>query len=105
MTEEKKPTYIFPDFFGKIMSKIDMRTQYEASMMSMTLILLGLMVTTFYMFFYVDFPTWYKVVVIVNLLAGLVFLSSYLVTTFQQYQNYMAVIEFHKQNEEENNGK
>jgi len=93
---EKKPTYIFGNVLGNLMSKLDLRVQLEASMMSMTLILIGLVLSTFYMTFYVQFPLWYKITLIVNLLAAFVFLTSNLITTYQQYQNYMQVIEFNK---------
>ena len=93
---EKKPTYIFGNILGNFMSKIDLRTQLEASMMSMTLILVGLAISTFYMAVYVNFPLWYKITLVVNLLAAFVFLSSNLITTYQQYQNYMQIVEFNK---------
>jgi len=96
---EKKPTYIFGNVLGNVMSKIDLRTQLEASMMSMTLILVGLILSTFYMSFYVSFPLWYKITLVVNLLAAFVFMSSNLITTYQQFQNYMQVQEFNKQME------
>ena len=94
MKKKGKGNYIFPDFLGQAMSKIDMRTQLEASMMSMTLILAGMIVTIFYMAFYVELPTWYKVTLVINLLAGLLFISSFIVTTFQQYKSYLNAIEF-----------
>ena len=102
--EKKKPTYIFGNVLGDFMSKIDLRTQLEASMMSMTLILIGLALSTFYMAVYVSFPLWYKITLVINLLAAFVFMSSNLVTTYQQFQNYMQVQEFNKKMEEINNG-
>lgn len=95
--KKEKGNYIFPNILAEVMSKVDMRTQLEASMMSMTLILLGMVVSIFYMGFYVPFPMWYKIVLIINLLAGLVFLSSFIITTFQQYKSYLDAIEFQKE--------
>ena len=95
--EKKKPTYIFPNFLGKIMAKIDLRTQLESSMMSLSLMLVGLVITGYYLIMYIDFPLWYKISLTINLLAGLFFFMSNLVTQFQQYQNYMEVVEFNKQ--------
>ena len=92
-----KNSYIFPDIVGKMMARIDMRTQLEASLLSMTLILIGLFLTTIYILFYVAFPLWYKIVVIINLVAGIGFISSNLVTTFQSYQSYLNAIEFQKE--------
>lgn len=87
-------TYIFPDILAKTMSKIDLRTQLEASMMSMSLMMIGLFITALYIGFYASFPIWYKVVLEINFLAGLIFMMSFLITTFQQYQNYMEVAVF-----------
>ena len=93
----KSPKYIFPDFLAGIMSKIDLRTQYEASMLSMTLMSMGLVITIAYLLIYVHFPVWYKVVLVINGIAGLIFMWSYLVTTYQQYKNYMEAVNFQKE--------
>ena len=95
---DKKPTYIFGNVLGNLMGKLDLRVQLEASMMSMTLIVIGLIISTIYFSVYVNFPLWYKITLIVNLLAGIVFISSNLITTYQQFQNYMEVVEFNKIN-------
>ena len=94
MVEKKQHSYVFGDFLGKAMSRVDLRTQLEASMMSMALILVGLVISSIYIFFFVNFPLWYRIVLVINMLAGLVFLWSNLVTQYQQYQNYMEVLEF-----------
>lgn len=94
MKEKLKNKYVFPDILARAMSKVDMRTQYEASMMSMALILIGLVVTVIYFWFFFNFATWYKVFLVINGIAGVIFLWSYLVTTFQQYRSYMETIEF-----------
>jgi hypothetical protein len=86
--------YIFGDLLGNFMGKIDLRTQYEASMMSMTLMIGGLIVTAIYVWFFIDFPLWYKIVLEINFLAGFIFMNSFLITTFQQYRNYMEVQTF-----------
>ena len=96
LEEKKKPAYIFGDVLGTLMSKVDLRTQLESSMMSLSLMLIGLIVTGFYLVIYINFPLWYKIMLVINLLAGLVFFSSNLITQFQQYQNYMEVVEFNK---------
>ena len=96
-----KHNYIFGDLLGNVMSKLDLRVQLEASMMSMTLIICGLIISTFYFAIYIQFPLWYKITLVINLLAGMIFISSNLVTTYQQYKNYMQVVEFNKQYKEE----
>lgn len=78
------------------MSKVDIRVQYEAGMMSMSLMMIGLILSIIYAIFYFDFPIWYDIVLIINGLAGFVFISSYLITTFQAYNSYMEIQEFQK---------
>lgn len=97
MEEKLKHNYIFGDLLGKAMAKVDMRTQYEASMMSMSLMMIGLIVTGIYLIIYIQFALWYKIFLSINMLAGLVFFWSNLVTQFQQYNNYMEAIDFTKQ--------
>lgn len=92
--EKKTFSYIFPDFLAKAMSKVDMRTQFEASMLSMTFIAIGVVVTIVYLIIYIDFKLWYKIFLVFNGLAGIVFLWSFLVTQFQQYQSYMNARDF-----------
>ena len=90
--------YIFPEWLAAPMRKMDMRLQYESSMMSMTLILVGLLLTGIYMTFFVkSFPIWYKITLVVNVFAGVGFLGSMLVTTFQQYQSYISALDFQKE--------
>ena len=95
--EKKKHNYIFPNILANAMAKVDLRTQYEAGMMSMSLMMVGLIVTGFYLAVYTTFPLWYKIFLVINLLAGLVFFSSNLITQYQQFRNYMEVYEFNKQ--------
>jgi len=102
MEEKKKYNYFFGDHLGRVMAKVDTRTQLEASMLSMALMMVGLVVTIVYLVIYTAFPLWYKIFLVLNLLAGLVFFWSNLVTQYQQYQNYMEVIDFTKNEEKEN---
>ncbi len=92
--ENSKGNYVFPSPLAKMMEKVDLRTQYEASMMSLTFILLGLITSVIYMFIYVDLVLWYKIVLIINLFAGMIFLSSSLITNFQQYKSYLKAVKF-----------
>lgn len=90
--------YIFPNFLAKAMAKIDFRTQLEAAMMSMTLILLGIIVSALYLILYVHgLALWYKIFLVINAGAAFIFLSSMIITTYQQYKSYMETIEFQKQ--------
>jgi len=94
---EKVHNYFFPDVLGRLMSKVDLRTQLESGLLSMSFMMVGLIVTMFYIAFYIAFPLWYKIFLIINMIAGLMFFTSNLVQMFQQYQNYMQVREFTKQ--------
>ncbi len=98
--EEIKNKYIFPNFLAKAMAKIDMRTQYEASMMSMSLMLIGMMITITYLVIYLEFPLWYRIMLAINGVAAFIFMSGFLTTTFIQYQTYMEAIDFQKEIEE-----
>ena len=97
--KKEKHKYIFPNFLAKAMSKVDMRTQYEASMLSMAFILIGLAITIIYFVVYFSFPVWYKIVLVINGLAGFIFISSFLVTTYQQFKTYMIAFNFQKKSE------
>ena len=96
--KKSKNNYCFPSPLAKMMEKVDIRTQYEASLLSMSFILVGLFLSTIYMIFFVTgLEGWYKVTLIINLIAGFIFLSSFLITTFQQYKSYMRAKEFQEE--------
>lgn len=97
MEEKSKHNYVFGNILGNMMAKVDMRTQLEASLMSMFLILLGIIASMIYMFLYTNFSLGYKIFLSVNGFAGFIFISSFLITTFQQYQSYMKAVEFQKE--------
>lgn len=89
--------YIFPNFLANAMAKVDFRTQLEATMMSLAFILIGLIVSAIYLIFYVSgLALWYKIFLAINAFAGFIFISSFLITTYQQYKTYMETIEFQK---------
>ena len=94
--EEDKEIYSYclPSPLAKFMSKIDDRTQMEASLMSMFLLLIGLITFATYMVVFTDLGWWFKVMTAFNTLCGFIFLFSYLVTTFQQYQALRETQEF-----------
>lgn len=89
MPEEIKHRYVFPNLIASVMSKVDMRTQMEASLLSMTLIMIGMLVSLVYMVIYGDFTHFFKGTLIFNGICGVIFMSSFLVTTYQQYLGYM----------------
>ena len=87
--ENKRPNYIFPDFLGEWMSNISQQVQYEASMLSMTLLMVGLILSGVYAVLYLPVPLWFKITTCINCLFGIVFMWSFIVTTYQQYLAYM----------------
>lgn len=91
--DKEKHTYCFPNIMAKAMKKIDDRTQMEASLLSMSLLLIGLIMVCVYIVAWGDFSWWFKGMTIFNTLCGFIFLSSYLVTVYQQYVSYMTSME------------
>ena len=90
--KDKKPkkdsyNYCIPSPLSKFMSLVDDRTQMEASLLSMFLLLIGMMLFTFYIGVYSGWGWWMRGMTIFNGLCGMLFMFSHLVTTFQQYQS------------------
>lgn len=90
---QEKYSYALPDVMAKIMKKVDMRTQYESSILSMFFILIGLLAFTVYIVFISDFEIWFKILTAFNSIFGIMFMLSYLITTYQQYVNHMETTE------------
>ncbi len=94
--------YCFPNFLADFMKKVSIRTQYEASMMSMIFILCGMIIFSTYLVIWGPLGFFTKLMITINTVAGFVFISSYLITTFQQYQQLLMVNEIQSGGEEEN---
>lgn len=86
-------TYIFPNLLADLMSKVSQRTQMESELLSLTFILFGLIITGVYIIFFVNISLFMKIMTGINVGAGFVFLSSRLVTSFQQYKQLLIVME------------
>lgn len=82
-------SYILPDKVAKKMKLIDMRVQYEASIMATVFIILGMITFTIYLIFFTQLSNWYKFFIAFNSFWGVVFLGSSLITVYQQYNYYM----------------
>ncbi len=92
MTKKPKEKYkfVFPNAMAKIMAKVDMRTQMESSMLSQGLLLIGLTIMAILMIWTSSTRSTFTTIMIVfNLCAAWLLMSSYLVTTYQQYNQYM----------------
>lgn len=86
--------YIFGDWMGEIMSKISPKTQYEGTMLGMVLMLISLVISGIYYLFFTQASLTSKILIGFNGICGLLILQSFLITTFQQYRNYMEIEEF-----------
>ena len=84
--------YVLPDSVAKHMKVIDTRVQFEASIMSMFFIMIGMVALTIYVVFFSGFAGLFKFFMAFNSFWGFVFMLSYLVTTFQQYNYHMQSI-------------
>lgn len=90
LSEKKKEfSYVFPSPMAKMLGSLDERTQFEASMLSMTFILLGMIGFSIYLVIESTSGWWFKGFLIFNSFWGVIFLLSYLATTYQQYKTYM----------------
>jgi len=87
---KKKDTYIFPNILADAMKNVDMKTQLEAAMMSMFLLLIGMILMSVYSFLYLTQGWVFKTLLIFNIFAGILFMGSFLVTTYQQYVSYLS---------------
>ena len=87
--EKEKLSFVFPDLMAKFMKKVTMRTQLESSLLSMSMILTGMTIMAVYLIIYGEMGIFYKCLVLFNLACGFLFISSFLVTTYQQYISYM----------------
>ena len=103
--KKTKGNYCFPNILAASMRNVSQRIQYEASIMSIVVILLGLIALGTYSVFFTNLSFFVKMMSILNMGAAFVFLSSNLVTSYQQYYNFLEVmdlLETHNQLEEPN---
>lgn len=103
--KQKKPKepfkFIFPNIMSKMMREVPMRTQLESSMISMALIISSVTLMAIYLLFFGEGTWWYRTLIIINLFAAFIFISSFLVTTYQQYISHMGMMGYDPQKERE----
>lgn len=90
---KEKHKYIFPNFVASAMKNTDMPTQMKSAMLSMFLLLVGMILMGIYSLIYFTQGWVFKGLILFNLIAGFLFITSYLVTTYQQYISYMNAME------------
>ena len=83
--------YVFPNKVAKAMKNISPRTQMEAALMAMLFIMIGLIIMIVYVWF-TELSLFMKIFTTANSLFGIMFLWSFLITTFQQYHTYLEAI-------------
>ena len=91
-TRKSKGNYCFPNILAEGMKNVTQRIQYESSLLSILFILIGLIVLGIYTVFFTEYSLFMKIMIGLNTIAGFVFLSSSLITTYQQYINYLEVM-------------
>jgi len=96
---KSKNNYIFPNVMANAMSRMTPKLQMESSMMSMFFMMIGLILTCIYSMFYLDIELWFKIVVVINGFFGIIFMFSYLASTFQSYKTYCDVQDMQKEQE------
>jgi hypothetical protein len=83
--------YVFPKKIADFMAGISQRTQYEATLLSLTFILFGIIFFAGYVLF-TESGWLFKLFWVINAICGLVFLGSLLITTYQQYRTFKEVM-------------
>lgn len=86
---KEKHSYALPNTMAKAMKNVDLRTQYESSIMSTFLIMIGITSMAIYFIFLTEVSLIMKILTGMNSLFGLFFMYSNLVTVYQQYVIYM----------------
>ncbi len=90
--DKEKLRFFFPSKIAERMKKIDTRTQLEASMSSMALIMVGMLLLAVHQLIYSEQGWVFISLMVFNMLCGFLFLGSYLVTTYQQWVNHMEIM-------------
>jgi len=103
--KQKKPkekfSFVFPNAMAKMMANVPMRAQLESSLISMSLIMISITLMAAYLLFFATGSVAYKIILTINLLCGFLFISSFLVTTYQQYISHMQMMGYDPQKERE----
>jgi preprotein translocase subunit Sss1 len=77
--------YIFPDKVAKVFRRPSERTQLEASLMGLSIMIIGSIGLIIYFVFMTDISIWFKVLISFSGVGFFLLQSSSLVTTYLQY--------------------
>lgn len=81
-------SFILPQGVAKKMDKISVGIQYEASILSLTFLIVGMTLFSIYFVFFTGLDWIFKGFYIFNSICGLVLMISMLVTQWQQFNSY-----------------
>ena len=95
--EGEPDAFIFPDKTAKKMKKIDLGVQYEASVISSSLLMLGIILFLIYMIFFTESSWVMKGLIIFNSLCGLGLMGGMVITYYQQLVAYRESTKFLRQ--------
>ena len=95
--EGEPDAFIFPDKTAKKMKKIDLGVQYEASVISSSLLMLGIILFLIYMIFFTESSWVMKGLIIFNSLCGLGLMGGMVITYYQQLVSYRESTKFLRQ--------
>lgn len=81
----------------RMMSGLSTQYQMEASMISLVIIMIGMIIIAVYTIFFLNLSNFMRIMVGINAVAGLVFLSSFLITQYQQYLSLLAALKIQEE--------
>jgi len=93
---KEKHRYVFPNILAKTMKNVPMNVQLESSMAASSMILLGMILMSILLMFFTQQTIAFKIITLLNLVGAFIFISSSLVTTYQQYVNFSEVMDLQK---------
>jgi hypothetical protein len=83
--------------FKDRMAKVPIKVQLESQMISMGFLCLGLVMSAAYFLIYYDFRLWYRIVLGLNLLAGVVLMLMSALGVYQQYRGVCESLKFQEE--------
>lgn len=89
--------YIFPNKLAQVLRKPSERTQLEASLVGLTLIIIGSLGVGIYFIFFTDMSLLFKICIGLSCIGIFLFQTSTLVTTYIQYYVLKTALGLYKQ--------
>jgi Na+-transporting methylmalonyl-CoA/oxaloacetate decarboxylase gamma subunit len=80
--------FIFSEKTANIIKAVDMSTQYEASILSLFCLIIGMVLFMIYVIFIAPYTLFFKIFISLNTLFGIGLMGSMLVTNYQQFISY-----------------